>query len=108
MMSIWQVQKWCRGFADGQVNVVEDDRSGRLSTSNTFVNHVNGMLEADRRVAKTIRAGIQPFKQQCLGLVNEELGWNEVCSILGTKTPVQPKEDWQNRHVTDQSPMFRS
>jgi hypothetical protein len=31
-MSVQQVQKWCRGFADGLEIIVEEDKSGHLLT----------------------------------------------------------------------------
>jgi hypothetical protein len=52
------VQKWCHGFAE---IIVEEDRNGSLLTRNTFVSYVDEMLEVDRHVAETVRAGIRTF-----------------------------------------------
>lgn len=54
------MQKRCHGFEEGQEIIVEEYGSGCLWIWNTFVRYVIEILEVDRHVAETVRAGIQP------------------------------------------------
>jgi hypothetical protein len=50
VMSIQQVWIWCYDIANCQVSVLEEDRSGRPSTTNIFITAIDKMVQADRCV----------------------------------------------------------
>jgi hypothetical protein len=45
------VRKWCREFDSGQMNVMDEKRSGRPSTSADLVQDIDAAVQADRRVS---------------------------------------------------------
>jgi hypothetical protein len=47
MICIQQVWKWYHAFANGWMNVMDKDRNGHPSSSNTFSNHIDEMVWAD-------------------------------------------------------------
>jgi len=51
VMSVQQVRKWCRDFADGRVSVTDEDLSGHPATANTFVSDINERVRAHSRVS---------------------------------------------------------
>jgi hypothetical protein len=42
------VRKWCREFDNGRVNVMDEQRSGRPSTSADLVQDIDAAVQADR------------------------------------------------------------
>jgi hypothetical protein len=51
VMTVQHVCKWCRAFDSGQVNVMDEQRSGRPSTSADLVQDVDAAVQADKRVS---------------------------------------------------------
>jgi hypothetical protein len=45
------VSKWFREFDSGRVNVMDEQRSGRPSTSADLVQDIDAAVQADRRVS---------------------------------------------------------
>jgi hypothetical protein len=50
-MTVQHVRKWCRQFDSGRVNVMDEQRSGRPSTSADLVQDIDAAVQADRRVS---------------------------------------------------------
>jgi hypothetical protein len=51
VMIVQHVRKWCREFDSGRVNVMDEQRSGRLSTFADLVQDIDAAVQADRRVS---------------------------------------------------------
>jgi hypothetical protein len=50
VMTVQHVCKWCREFDSGRVNVMDEQRNGRLSTSADLLQNIDAALQADRCV----------------------------------------------------------
>jgi hypothetical protein len=51
VMTVRHARKWCREFDSGRVNVMDEQRSGRPSTSADLVQDIDVAAQADRRVS---------------------------------------------------------
>jgi hypothetical protein len=51
VMTVQHVPKWCREFDSGRVNVLDEQGSGRPSTSADLVQDIDAAVQADRRVS---------------------------------------------------------
>jgi hypothetical protein len=51
VMTVQHVRKWCREFDGGRVNVMDELRSGRSSTSANLVQDTDAAVQADRNVS---------------------------------------------------------
>jgi hypothetical protein len=51
VMTVQHMPKWCREFDSGQMNVMDEKRSGRPSTSVDLVQNIDAAVQADRRVS---------------------------------------------------------
>jgi hypothetical protein len=51
VMTVQHVCKWCREFDSGRVNMMDDQRSSRPSTSAELVQDKDAAVQADRRVS---------------------------------------------------------
>jgi hypothetical protein len=51
VMSVQHVRKWCREFDSGRVNMMDDQRSSRPSTSAELVQDKDAAVQAERRVS---------------------------------------------------------
>jgi hypothetical protein len=51
VMTVQHVRKWCRKFDSGRVNVMDEQRGGRPSTSADLVQDIDAAVQADRRVS---------------------------------------------------------
>jgi hypothetical protein len=51
VMTVQYVHKWCREFDSDQVNVMDEQRSSRLSTSADLVHDIDAAVQADRCVS---------------------------------------------------------
>jgi hypothetical protein len=51
VMTVQHMRKWCREFDSGRVNVVDEQRSGRPSTSADLIQDTDKAVHADRRVS---------------------------------------------------------
>jgi hypothetical protein len=49
VMTVQHVHKWCREFGSGRVNVMDEQWSGRPSTSVDLVQDIDAAVQADRR-----------------------------------------------------------
>jgi hypothetical protein len=50
VMTVQHLHKWCREFDSGRANVMDEQRSGRPSTSADLVQDIDAAVQADRRV----------------------------------------------------------
>jgi hypothetical protein len=48
VMTVQHVRKWCREFDSGRVNVMDEQRSSRPSTSADLVQDIEAAVQADR------------------------------------------------------------
>jgi hypothetical protein len=51
VMAVQHVRKWCREFDSGRVNVMDEQRSSRPSTSADLVQDIEAAVQADRCVS---------------------------------------------------------
>ena len=51
VMSVQQVRKCCCDFADGGVSITDEDLSGHLAMTNTFVSDIDEMLRTHGHVS---------------------------------------------------------
>jgi hypothetical protein len=51
VMAVQHVRKSCREFDSGRVNLMNEQRSGRPSTSADLVQDIGAAVQADRRVS---------------------------------------------------------
>jgi hypothetical protein len=51
VMTVQHMRKWCREFDSGRVNVMDEQRSGRPSTSADLIQDTDKAVQADRRVS---------------------------------------------------------
>jgi hypothetical protein len=49
VITVQHVHKWCKEFDSGRVNVMDEQRSGRPSTSADLVQDIDAAVQADRR-----------------------------------------------------------
>lgn len=50
VMTVQHVRKWCREFENGRVSVLDEQRTGRPSTSARHVDDIDAAVKANRRV----------------------------------------------------------
>jgi hypothetical protein len=75
------VRKWCREFDSGRVNVMDEQRSGRPSTSADLVQDIDAAVQADRCVSVAqLEIRFNLSLGTIWGLVHERLGYRKVCS----------------------------
>jgi hypothetical protein len=55
VMTVQHVRKWCREFDSGRVNVMDEQRSRRPSTSADLVQDIDAVVQADRHVIINIK-----------------------------------------------------
>jgi hypothetical protein len=85
------VRKWSREFGSGRVNVMDEQRSGQLSTSADLVQDIDAAVQAERRVIiaqSEIRFNLSRGTIWDIG--NERLCYRKVCSR------------WVPRQLTDE------
>jgi hypothetical protein len=51
VMTVQHVHKWCKEFDRSRVNVMDEQRSGRPSTSADLVQDIDAAVQADRRAS---------------------------------------------------------
>jgi hypothetical protein len=51
VMTGQHLRKWCKEFDSSRVNVMDEQRSGRPSTSADLVQDIDAAVQADRRVS---------------------------------------------------------
>jgi hypothetical protein len=73
------VRKWCREFDSGQVNVMDEQRSGRPSTSADLVQVIDAALQADRRlIIAQLEIRFNLSRGTIWDIVHERLGYKWV------------------------------
>ncbi|UYV74627.1 hypothetical protein LAZ67_12000318 [Cordylochernes scorpioides] len=77
-MDIKNVQKWCREFNKGRINVHDEQRSGRPSLPESTVARIDEMVRANRRITlEDIEDGLNEdcshFSKNTLGDRNDEV-----------------------------------
>jgi hypothetical protein len=78
VMTVQHVCKLCREFDSDRVNVMDEQRSGRLSTSADLVQDIDATVQADRRVSVAqleIRSNIS--RGTIWDIVHEHLGYRK-------------------------------
>jgi hypothetical protein len=58
VMTVQRMRKWCREFDSGRVNVMDEQGSGRPSTSAGRVRDIDAAMQADRRVLLNWKYGV--------------------------------------------------
>lgn len=86
-MSVQMVRKWCRAFAEGRQNVVDEQRSGRPSTATEgeAVNCVSVIVERDGRltlddIVESLPPHIEISRRSVATILNDKLGMTKVCA----------------------------
>jgi hypothetical protein len=80
VMTVQRVRKWYREFDSGRVNVMDEQRSGRPSTSADLVQDIDAAMQADRRVSivqSEIRFNLS--RGTIWDIVHESLGCSKHC-----------------------------
>jgi hypothetical protein len=91
VMTVQRVCKWCREFDSDRVNVMDEQRSGRLSTSADLVQDIDAAVQADRRVSiAQLEIRFSLSRGIIWDIVHERLGYRKVCSR------------WVPRQLTDE------
>jgi hypothetical protein len=81
VMTVQHVRKWCREFDSGRVNVMDEQRGGRPSTSADLVRDIDAAVQADRRVSiAQVEIRFNLFRGTIWDIVHEGLGYRKVCS----------------------------
>jgi hypothetical protein len=90
-MTVQHVRKWCREFDSGRVNVMDEQRSSRLSTSADLVQDIEAAVQADRSVSiAQLEIRFNLSQGTIWDIVHECLGYRKVCSR------------WVPRQLTDE------
>jgi hypothetical protein len=122
VMTVQHVRKCCREFDSGRVNVMDEQRSGRRSTSADLVQDIDTAVQADRCVSI---AQLEIRFSLCRGtiwdIVHERLGYRKVCSRWVPRQLTDEHKDthgvipdaasplrgvWRSRSVTDEAWVF--
>jgi hypothetical protein len=75
------VHKWCREFDSGQVNVMDEQRTGRPSTSADLVQDIDAAVQAERRMSiAQLEIRFTLSQGTIWDIVHEHLGFRKVCS----------------------------
>jgi hypothetical protein len=91
VMTVQHVRKWCREFDSVRVNVMDEQRSGRPSTSADLVRDVDAAMQADRRVSiAQLEIRFNLSRGTIWDIVHERLGYRKLCSR------------WVPRQLTDE------
>jgi hypothetical protein len=79
VMTVQCVRKWCREFDSGQVNVMDEQRSGRPSTSADLVQVIDAALQAHRRlIIAQLEIRFNLYRGTIWDIVHERLGYKWV------------------------------
>jgi hypothetical protein len=81
VMTVQHVHKWCREFDSGQVNVMDEQRTGRPSTSADLVQDIDAAVQAERRMSiAQLEIRFSLSRGTIWDIVHERLGFRKVCS----------------------------
>jgi hypothetical protein len=90
-MTVQYVRQLCSGLDSGRVNVMDEQRSGRPSTSADLVQDIDAAVQAERRVSVVqLEIMFNISRGTIWDIVHERLGYRKVCSR------------WVSRQLTDE------
>jgi hypothetical protein len=97
VMTVQYLRKWYREFDSGLMNVMDEQRSGRLSTSADLVQDIDAAVQADKRV-NTAQLKIRFYLSRgtIWDIVHEHLSYRKVCSRW---VPHQLTDDHKKTHM---------
>jgi hypothetical protein len=96
VMTVQHVRKWCREFDSGLVNLMDEQRSGRPSTSADLARDIDTAVQADRHVCiAQLEIRFNLSRGTIWDIVHERLGYRKVCFR------------WVPRQLTDEHKMTR-
>ncbi|UYV68167.1 hypothetical protein LAZ67_5003235 [Cordylochernes scorpioides] len=102
-MDIKNVQKWCREFNEGRINVHDEQRSGRPSLPESTVVRIDEMVRANRRITlEEIENGVN---EDCSHfsvhkIVSETLGYRKVSARWVDRWLKEAAGEWYNTGIT--------
>ncbi|UYV70239.1 hypothetical protein LAZ67_7002260 [Cordylochernes scorpioides] len=102
-MDIKNVQKWCRKFNEGRMNVHDEQRSGRPSLPESTVARIDEMVRANRRI--TLEEIEDGLNEDCSHfslhkIVSETLGYRKVSARWVDKWLKEAAGEWYNTGIT--------
>jgi hypothetical protein len=81
-MTVQHVHKLCKEFDSGQVNVMDEQRRGRPSTSVDLVQDIDAAVQADRCMSiAQLEIRFNLSRGSIWDIVHERLGYRKVCSM---------------------------
>ncbi|UYV75554.1 hypothetical protein LAZ67_13000591 [Cordylochernes scorpioides] len=102
-MDIKNVRKWCREFNKGQINVHDEQRSGRPSLTESTVARIDEMVRANQRI--TLEEIEDGLNEDCSHfsvhkIVSETLGYRKVSARWVDKWLKEAAGKWYNTGIT--------
>ncbi|UYV82029.1 TBL3 [Cordylochernes scorpioides] len=103
-MDIKNVQKWCREFNEGRINVHDEQRSGLPSLPESTVARIVEMVRANRRI--TLEEIEDGLNEDCSHfsvhkIVSETLGYRKVSARWVDKWLKEAAGEWYNTGITN-------
>ncbi|UYV75545.1 hypothetical protein LAZ67_13000573 [Cordylochernes scorpioides] len=102
-IDIKNVRKWCREFNEGQINVHDEQQSGRPSLPESTVARIDEMVCANRRI--TLEEIEDGLNEDCSHfsvhkIVSETLGYRKVSARWVDKWLKEAAGEWYNTGIT--------
>jgi hypothetical protein len=97
VITVQHVCKWFREFDSDRVNVMDEQRSGQLTTSDDLVQDIDAAVQADRRVSiAQLEIRFNLPRSTIWNIVYERLGYRKVCSRW---VPLQLTDEHKKTHM---------